>query len=111
MLDLSDTKHTVRVNRTNWHVTSDRTARLRLCSAGQNCRPGLGELVERWKEHVQELLNPNNMAEFEDSGEDSSVFPEEVVEVVRNLLSGKVPGVEETCPEIYTLSYLFNVFI
>ncbi len=54
-----------------------------------------GDIVEWWKEHFDELLNCSNTSsvektEFEDQGPHISLA--EVAEVVKKLLSSKVPG-------------------
>ncbi len=77
-----------------------------------------GDIVEQWKEHFEELLNASSVeeAEFEDSGEASPISLAEVAEVVKKLLSGKVPGVDEIHPEmlnaldIVGLSWLTRLF-
>lgn len=80
-----------------------------------------GDIVGRWKEHFEELLNPNNTssveeAEPEDSGESAPISLAEVAEVVKKLLSGKSPGVDEIRPEmlkaldIVGLSWLTRLF-
>ena len=61
--------------------------------------------VGRWKEHFEELLNLTNTpsgeeAESEASGEAPPISLAEVPEVVKQLFSGKVPGVDEICPEM-----------
>ena len=57
------------------------------------------EVVGRWKEHFEELLNPTNMpsmleAELEVDGVSSSISLVEVTEVVKHLCSGKAPGID-----------------
>ncbi len=61
-----------------------------------------GDVAGRWKEHPEELLSTTNVfsaeeAESEDSREDSSIS---LTDVVKMLHSGKVPGVDEICPEM-----------
>ncbi|XP_054862758.1 golgi transport 1Ba isoform X1 [Amphiprion ocellaris] len=63
------------------------------------------DIVGRWKEHFEELLNLENTssvgeAEPEVLGEASSISVAEVAEVVKKLLGGKVPGVDEIRPEM-----------
>lgn len=63
------------------------------------------DIVERWKEHFEELLNPSNTSsaeevESEDSEEASPVSLAEVAEVVKKILRGRVPGVNEICLEM-----------
>ncbi len=55
-----------------------------------------------WKEHFEELLNLTNPtstieAELEEDGGSTSVFLEEVAEVVKKFCSGKAPGIDEIC--------------
>ena len=80
-----------------------------------------GDIVGRWKEHFEELLNPVNTssaegAESEDSGVSSSISVAEVAEVVKKFLGGKAPGVDEIRPEmlkaldIVGLSWLARLF-
>ncbi|KAI3372096.1 hypothetical protein L3Q82_006949 [Scortum barcoo] len=59
---------------------------------------------EAWKKYFEDLLNPtdlpsNEEAEAGDSEVDSSITQAEVTEVVRKLLGGKAPGVDEIRPE------------
>ena len=59
---------------------------------------------ERWKDYFEDLLNPTDMLSMEEaeaghSEVDSFITQTEVTEVVRKLLSGKAPGVDEVCPE------------
>ncbi|XP_070689082.1 paralemmin 1a [Pempheris klunzingeri] len=67
------------------------------------------DIVGRWKEHFEELVNPTNTssveeAESEDSGEASSVSLAvslaEVAEVVKKLLGGKALWVDDIRPEM-----------
>ena len=81
------------------------------------------DIVGRWNEQFEELLNPTNMpsgeeAETEASGEASPISLPEVAEVVQQLFSGKAPGVDEIRPEMLKaldiaglswLTCLFNV--
>ncbi len=64
-----------------------------------------GDIVQQWKEQFEELLNPTNTssleeAAFEDSEEVSPIFLAEVSKVVKKLLSGKAPHVDEIHPEL-----------
>ncbi|KAK7939602.1 hypothetical protein WMY93_002928 [Mugilogobius chulae] len=73
-------------------------------SAGGELLTSTGDVVGRWKEYFEGLLNPtatssDEEAETEDSGEDSSITQVEVTEVVDKLLGGKAPGVDEIRPE------------
>ncbi|KAK3559963.1 hypothetical protein QTP86_033662 [Hemibagrus guttatus] len=63
-----------------------------------------GDIVGRWKEYFEDLLNPTDTPsveepEAEDSEVDSSITQAEVTEVVQQLLGGKAPGVDEIRPE------------
>ncbi|KAK3530107.1 hypothetical protein QTP86_014770 [Hemibagrus guttatus] len=63
-----------------------------------------GDIVGRWKEYFEDLLNPTDTLsveepEAEDSQVDSFITQAEVTEVVQQLLGGKAPGVDEICPE------------
>uniref|UniRef100_A0A8C2ZPF1 Reverse transcriptase domain-containing protein n=1 Tax=Cyclopterus lumpus TaxID=8103 RepID=A0A8C2ZPF1_CYCLU len=80
-----------------------------------------GDIVGRWKEHFEELLNPANMspgegAAPEDFGVVSPISLAEVAKVVKKLLGGKAPGVDEILPEmlkaldIVGLSWLTRLF-
>uniref|UniRef100_A0A3B5Q8Y2 Reverse transcriptase domain-containing protein n=1 Tax=Xiphophorus maculatus TaxID=8083 RepID=A0A3B5Q8Y2_XIPMA len=62
------------------------------------------DVVGRWAEYFEDLLNPTNMpsteeAEPGDSGLGSPISGDEVTEVVKKLLGGRVPGVDEIRPE------------
>ncbi|KAI3358712.1 hypothetical protein L3Q82_015123 [Scortum barcoo] len=62
------------------------------------------DIVGRWKKYFEDLLNPTDLpsseeAEAGDSEVDSSITQAEVTEVVRKLLGGKAPGVDEIRPE------------
>ncbi|KAK3543021.1 hypothetical protein QTP70_008704 [Hemibagrus guttatus] len=63
-----------------------------------------GDIVRRWKEYFEDLLNPTDTPsieelEAEDSEVDLFITQAEVIEVVQQLLSGKAPGVDEIRPE------------
>ncbi|KAK3542227.1 hypothetical protein QTP86_018788 [Hemibagrus guttatus] len=63
-----------------------------------------GDIVGRWKEYFEDLLNPTDMLsveepEAEDSEVDSFITQAEVTEVVQQLLGGKAPGLDEIRPE------------
>ena len=63
------------------------------------------EVVGRWKEHFEDLLNPINPsstteAELEDDGGSTLISLEEVAGVVKHLHSGKAPGIDEIRPEM-----------
>ncbi|KAI3356040.1 hypothetical protein L3Q82_017311 [Scortum barcoo] len=73
-------------------------------SAGGELLTSTGDIVGRWKKYFEDLLNPtdlpsNEEAEAGDSEVDSSITQAEVTEVVRKLLGGKAPGVDEIRPE------------
>ncbi len=62
------------------------------------------EVIKQWKEHFEELLNPTNSpftikAELEND-EGSTSVSMEVTEVVKQLHSGKAPGIDEIRHEI-----------
>ncbi|KAK3555302.1 hypothetical protein QTP86_014896, partial [Hemibagrus guttatus] len=63
-----------------------------------------GDIVGRWKEYFEDLLNPTDTPsveepEAEDSEVNSFITQAEVTEVVQQLLGGKAPGVDEIRPE------------
>ncbi|KAK3526236.1 hypothetical protein QTP70_018714 [Hemibagrus guttatus] len=63
-----------------------------------------GDIVRRWKEYFEDLLNPTDTPsveepEAEDSEVDSFITQAEVTEVVQQFLGGKAPGVDEIRPE------------
>uniref|UniRef100_A0AAQ4S6N9 Reverse transcriptase domain-containing protein n=1 Tax=Gasterosteus aculeatus aculeatus TaxID=481459 RepID=A0AAQ4S6N9_GASAC len=63
------------------------------------------EVIGRWKEHFEELLNPTTTpslveAELEAEEGSSSIGLVEVTEVVKQLRSGKAPGIDEIRPEM-----------
>ncbi|KAI3353319.1 hypothetical protein L3Q82_019273 [Scortum barcoo] len=73
-------------------------------SAGGELLTSTEDIVGRWKKYFEDLLNPTDLpsseeAEAGDSEVDSSITQAEVTEVVRKLLGGKVPGVDEIRPE------------
>uniref|UniRef100_A0A8C6NUK4 Reverse transcriptase domain-containing protein n=1 Tax=Nothobranchius furzeri TaxID=105023 RepID=A0A8C6NUK4_NOTFU len=62
-----------------------------------------GAIVGRWKEYFEELLNPNYAHSEEepeqgDLGMDCPISGAEVAEVVKQLHSGRAPGVDEIHP-------------
>lgn len=72
--------------------------------AGGELLTSTGDVVRRWKEYFEDLLNPAvtssvEEAEAGDPGEDLSITQAEVTEAVRKLLGGKAPGVDEIRPE------------
>ncbi|KAI3353571.1 hypothetical protein L3Q82_020093, partial [Scortum barcoo] len=73
-------------------------------SAGGELLTSTGDIVGQWKKYFEDLLNPTDLpsseeAEAGDSEVDSSITQAEVTEVVRKLLGGKAPGVDEIRPE------------
>ncbi|KAI3369237.1 hypothetical protein L3Q82_007778 [Scortum barcoo] len=97
--------------------TPDAVDRYRQAKASRSPDSGLGgvraggelltsteDIVGRWKKYFEDLLNPTDLpsseeAEAGDSEVDSSITQAEVTEVVRKLLGGKAPGVDEIRPE------------
>ncbi|TWW74408.1 hypothetical protein D4764_14G0004110 [Takifugu flavidus] len=62
------------------------------------------DVVDRWKEYFEDLLNPTNAPSNEEAGPGdlgigSHISGAEVAEVVKKLLGGKAPGVDEIRPE------------
>ena len=62
------------------------------------------DIVDRWKEYFEDLLNPTDTPSGKeagpgDSGVGSPISGAEVAEVVRKLLGGRAPGVDEVRPE------------
>uniref|UniRef100_A0A674P165 Reverse transcriptase domain-containing protein n=1 Tax=Takifugu rubripes TaxID=31033 RepID=A0A674P165_TAKRU len=62
------------------------------------------DVVDRWKEYFEDLLNPTNAPSSEEVGPGdlemgSHISGAEVAEVVKKLLGGKAPGVDEIRPE------------
>ncbi|GAA6076081.1 uncharacterized protein LOC106910031 [Tachysurus ichikawai] len=73
-------------------------------SGSGNLLTSTGDILGRWKEYFEVLLNPTDMSSTEEaegggSVVDSSISQAEVTEVVEKLLSGKAPGVDEIRPE------------
>ncbi|KAK3548817.1 hypothetical protein QTP70_020700, partial [Hemibagrus guttatus] len=73
-------------------------------SGGGELLASTGDIVGRWKEYFDDLLNPTDTPsveepEAEDSAVDSFITQAEVTEVVQQLLGGKAPGVDEIHPE------------
>ncbi|TWW75358.1 hypothetical protein D4764_13G0000200 [Takifugu flavidus] len=62
------------------------------------------DVVDRWKEYFEDLLNPTSTPSNEEAGPGdlgigSHISAAEVAEVVKKLLGGKAPGVDEIRPE------------
>ncbi|KAI3356977.1 hypothetical protein L3Q82_003609 [Scortum barcoo] len=73
-------------------------------SAGGELLTSTEDIVGRWKKYFEDLLNPTDLPSSEEAGAgdsevDSSITQAEVTEVVRKLLGGKAPGVDEIRPE------------
>ncbi|KAI3359405.1 hypothetical protein L3Q82_002908 [Scortum barcoo] len=73
-------------------------------SAGGELLTSTEDIVGRWKKYFEDLLNPTDLPSSEEAGAgdsevDSSITRAEVTEVVRKLLGGKAPGVDEIRPE------------
>ncbi|KAK3555547.1 hypothetical protein QTP86_021786, partial [Hemibagrus guttatus] len=73
-------------------------------SGGGELLASTGDIVGRWKEYFDDLLNPTDTPsveepEAEDSEVDLFITQAEVTEVVQQLLGGKAPGVDEIRPE------------
>ncbi|KAK3561045.1 hypothetical protein QTP86_026393, partial [Hemibagrus guttatus] len=73
-------------------------------SGGGELLASTGDIVRRWKEYFEDLLNPTDTPsvegpEAEDSEVDSFITQAEVTEVVQQLLGGKAQGVDEIRPE------------
>ncbi|KAK3532843.1 hypothetical protein QTP70_000267 [Hemibagrus guttatus] len=69
-------------------------------SGGGELLASTGDIVGRWKEYFEDLLNPTDTPsieepEAEDSEVDSFITQAEVTEVVQQLLGGKALGVDE----------------
>ena len=63
-----------------------------------------GDVVRRWKEYFEDLLNPTNTSSVEDaesgdSGGDSAITGAEVTEVVKKLHGGRALGMDNVRPE------------
>ncbi|KAL0194436.1 hypothetical protein M9458_012732, partial [Cirrhinus mrigala] len=82
-------------------------------SGGGNLLTSTGDIVGRWKEYFEDLLNSVNTSSIEEdnntssieeaeaggSEADSTISRAEVAEVVEKLPGGKAPGVDEIRPE------------
>ncbi len=73
-------------------------------SGGGQLLTSTGDVVGRWKEYFEDLLNPavtSSIEEAEAGGSEvaSSITRAEVTKVVKKLLGGKAPGVDEIHPE------------
>ncbi|KAK3561419.1 hypothetical protein QTP86_002547 [Hemibagrus guttatus] len=76
-------------------------------SGGGELLASTGDIVRRWKEYFEELLNPTDTPsveepEAEDSEVDSFITQADVTEVVQQLLGRKAPGMDEIRPEYLT---------
>ena len=63
------------------------------------------DVVYRWREYFEDLINPTNTPSGEkagpmDPGMGSLILEAEVANVVKKHLGGKAPGVDEICPEL-----------
>ena len=81
-------------------------------SGGGELLTSTGDIVGRWREYFEDLLNPTDTpfieeAEAGDSEVDSFITQAEVTEVVQKLLSGKAPGLDEIRPEYLKSQTLF----
>ncbi|KAK3538438.1 hypothetical protein QTP86_003713 [Hemibagrus guttatus] len=75
-------------------------------SGGGELLASTGDIVGRWKEYLEDLLNPTDTPsveepEAEDSKVDSFITQAEVTVVVQQLLGGKAPGMDEIRPEYF----------
>ncbi|KAK3556168.1 hypothetical protein QTP70_005570 [Hemibagrus guttatus] len=73
-------------------------------SGGGELLASTKDIVGRWKEYFEDLLNPTDTPfieepEAEDSEVDSFITQAEITEVVQQLLGGKALGVDEIRPE------------
>ena len=74
-------------------------------SAGGELLNSTGDVVDRWKEYFEDLLNPTEApssggeAGPEEPVVDSPISGVEVAEVVKKLRGGKAPGVDEIRPD------------
>ena len=74
-------------------------------SAGGELLNSTGDVVDRWKEYFEDLLNPTEApssggeAGPEEPVVDSPISGAEVAEVVKKLCGGKAPGVDEIRPD------------
>ncbi|KAI3362094.1 hypothetical protein L3Q82_012420 [Scortum barcoo] len=82
-------------NAVDWYLQAKQAAaRVVLVRAGGELLTSTGDIVGRWKEYFEDLLNPTDMpstgeAEAGNFEVDSSINQAKVTEVVRKLLSGK----------------------
>ncbi|KAK3567248.1 hypothetical protein QTP86_015079 [Hemibagrus guttatus] len=70
-------------------------------SGGGELLASTEDIVRRWKEYFEDLLNPTDTPSIEEpeAEVDSFITQAEVTEVVQQLLGGKAPGVDEIRPE------------
>ncbi|KAK0132400.1 Craniofacial development protein 2 [Merluccius polli] len=69
------------------------------------------DVVDRWKDYFEDLLNPTDTPSGKeagpaDSGVGSLISGAEVAKVVRKLLGGRAPGVDEILPQVEEFKYL-----
>ncbi|TWW62709.1 hypothetical protein D4764_04G0013560 [Takifugu flavidus] len=86
--------------------------RASIVEAADRCCGRKVDVVDRWKEYFEDLINPTTASSSEETGPGdmrpgSHISGAEVAEVVKKLLSGKAPGVDEIHPEF--LKALDNV--
>ncbi|KAI3369434.1 hypothetical protein L3Q82_007661 [Scortum barcoo] len=85
-------------------VLEAKTSGLGGVRAGGELLTSTEDIVGRWKKYFEDLLNPTDLPSSEEAGAgdsevDSSITRAKVTEVVRKLLGGKAPGVDEIRPE------------
>ncbi len=90
---------------TVWHLRRGKQCPTNaVYSGGGRLLTSTGDVIGRWKEYFEDLLNPavkSSIEEAEAGGSEvaSSITRAEVTEVVKKLLGGKAPGVDEIRPE------------
>ncbi|KAI3362903.1 hypothetical protein L3Q82_011500, partial [Scortum barcoo] len=103
-LDAVDRYRQAKASRSPGTVLEAKTSGLGGVRAGRELLTLTRDIVGRWKKYFEDLLNPTDLpsseeAEAGDSEVDLSITRAEVTEVVRKLLGGKAPGVDEIHPE------------
>ncbi len=94
--------------KTLWHFRRGKQGTIQaMYNKGGTLLTSAEEVLWRWKEHFEKLLNLINSpstikAELEDDGGSTSVFLEKVTYVVTQLCSGKAPGIDEIQLEMQT---------